>query len=116
MTNLSLTTEKTTKMKNLLFWLTAIVVLTLSSCTTVTDNIKLFPIKAGDKWGYVDDKGQYIINSQFEDAYNFSEGLAAVEKEGVWGYIDKKGNVVIDFKYETADDFGEGLAPVQFLR
>lgn len=113
MTHLSLTTKKTTKMKNLLFGLTSIVVLTFNSCTTDTDNIKLFPIKAGEKWGYVDDKGQYVINSQFEDAYNFSEGLALFKSaDGKYGFIGEDGKYVINPIYKYANSFSEGMACV----
>ena len=45
--------------------------------------------------------------------YNFSEGLAAVRKNGLWGYIDKEGDTVVEFIYDDADDFSEGLAAVR---
>lgn len=113
MTNLSLTTEKITKMKNLLFGLTSFVLLTFNSCKTDTDNIKLFPVKAGEKWGYVDDKGQYVINSQFEDAYNFSEGLALFKSaDGKYGFIGEDGKYVINPIYKYANSFSEGMACV----
>ncbi|MCS6955111.1 MAG: WG repeat-containing protein, partial [Candidatus Calescibacterium sp.] len=113
MTYLYLITEKTIKIKKLLFGLTSFVVLTFNSCTTDTDKIKLFPIKAGEKWGYVDSKGQYVINSQFEDAYNFSEGLALVKSaDGKYGFIDEDGKYVINPIYKDANSFSEGLACV----
>lgn len=113
MTHLSLTTEKITKMKNLLFGLASFVVLTFNSCTTDTDNIKLIPIKAGEKWGYVDDKGQYVINTQFEDAYNFSEGLALFKSaDGKYGFIGEDGKFVINPIYKYANSFSEGMACV----
>ena len=43
----------------------------------------------------------------------FSEGYAAVCKNGKWGYIDKTGREVIPCKYERANPFHEGLASVQ---
>lgn len=42
----------------------------------------------------------------------FSEGYAAVCKNGKWGYIDKTGQEVIPCKYERANPFHEGLASV----
>ncbi|MCX7955372.1 MAG: hypothetical protein N3A01_09335 [Bacteroidales bacterium] len=44
--------RKTIKMKKLLIGLTSFVVLTFNSCTTDIDNIKIFPIKAGEN-GYM---------------------------------------------------------------
>lgn len=38
--------------------------------------IKLIPVKSGEKWGYVDREGHYVINPQFEEADFFREGLA----------------------------------------
>lgn len=44
----------------------------------------------------------------------FSEGYAAVCKNGKWGYIDKTGQEVIPCKYDWANPFHEGLASVRF--
>lgn len=52
------------------------------------------------------------IAPQYEDARQFSDGLAAVKKNGKWGYIDYDNNVVIDFQYDYAWDFNEGYAIV----
>ena len=52
------------------------------------------------------------IAPQYEDAREFSEGLAAVKKNGKWGYIDEENKVVIDFQYDYAWDFNEGKAVV----
>lgn len=100
-------------MKNSLLFLAAATVISFSSCTTETDNVKLFPIKAGDKWGYVDNKGQYVINSQFDDAFNFSEGLALFKStDGKFGFIGEDGKYVVNPIYKDASSFSEGLACV----
>ena len=43
------------------------------------------------KWGYVDQKGHYVVEPQYLDARPFSEGMAAVligdENTGQWGYV-----------------------------
>lgn len=53
-----------------------------------------------------------VVAPQYEDAGQFSEGLAAVKKGGKWGYIDEEGNVVIPFQYDYAWGFNEGYAIV----
>ena len=53
-----------------------------------------------------------MITPQYEDADSFSEGLAAVKKDGKWGYIDETGKTVIPFEYDYAFPFSEGLAVV----
>lgn len=43
--------------------------------------------------------GEIAVPAQYRRAWVFSEGMAAVQKNGNIGFIDHKGNVVIDFKY-----------------
>ena len=57
-------------------------------------------------------KYEQIIAPQYEDAKLFSDGLAAVKKNGKWGYINEKNEVVIDFAYDHAYAFSEGYAVV----
>lgn len=71
-------------------------------------------VEKRDRWGYVDSDGNLVIDCQYDDAENFSEGLAAVENDhDLYGYIDKTGAVVIPFQFEDADSFHEGLAAVE---
>ncbi|MBK8953171.1 MAG: WG repeat-containing protein [Chitinophagaceae bacterium] len=42
----------------------------------------------------------------------FSEGLAAVNKDGKWGYIDEKGKEIIPLKFSFAGSFDSGNAKV----
>lgn len=44
-------------------------------------------MKINGKWGYIDTRGNIIIPLQFEEADQFSEGMAAVKVAGKWGYI-----------------------------
>jgi len=52
---------------------------------------------------------------QFDDARNFSEGLASVEIGDKWGFINKAGVMVIKPQFETPGIlfFSEGLACVE---
>lgn len=43
--------------------------------------------------------GEIAVPAQYRRAWIFSEGLAAVQKNGNIGFIDHKGNVVIDFRF-----------------
>lgn len=83
--------------------------------------IKLPPLKNADglykffkagKWGYKNEAGNVIIKPQFDEAYNFSEGLAAVECNEKVGFINTTGDVVIPYQYDTVCSFSEGLASV----
>lgn len=50
---------------------------------------------------------------KYDDAGNFSEGLAVVRLNDDIGFINKSGEIVIPLKYDAAGDFREGLAPVE---
>jgi len=77
----------------------------------------LFPVKIAGKYGYIDKLGNLIIETQFDYALAFSEGLAAVrvgdEKQAKWGYIDKSGKYVIAPQFDGAESFSGGLAMVR---
>jgi len=62
--------------------------------TQVENSIPLFPIEKDGKWGYIDNTGRIVIKPQFDEARDFSEGLARVTIDGKFGYIDKTGKYV----------------------
>lgn len=62
---------------------------------------------------YYDNTGKVIINDEFDYAYDFSNGLASVKKNGKMGAINKKGKVIIPFEYEWLGRFAEGLIPAR---
>jgi hypothetical protein len=90
----------------------------------------LVPVATKGKWGFMDKTGKLAIAAQFEDAGDFSEGLAPVKIAGelVWcpadesgnregstkryGFIDKTGKLVIPANLESAEPFSEGLAAI----
>jgi hypothetical protein len=67
-------------------------------------------IKVGKKWGFMNQKGEYPIQPQFDEVDIFSEGLAAVKVGAKWGFIDPKGNFVIRPQYDGTGNFSDGLA------
>ncbi len=64
--------------------------------------------------GYIDLKGNVLVKGDFwlTDLQRFSEGLAAVKKNGKYGYINKRGQFVIKPKYVLATPFKNGMAQV----
>ena len=73
----------------------------------------LISVKKNGLWGCWNDKGEEVIPLTYNKVYFFSEGLAAVEKEGKIGFIDEKNNVVIPFQFAPfwTYQFKEGLSP-----
>jgi hypothetical protein len=73
--------------------------------------LELIPVKSGGKWGYINTKGEYIINPQFSDAGFFRDGLArAVSSDGKVGYISKDGKYKIAATFKDGTFFSDGLA------
>ena len=82
-----------------------------TSCTSGRQgqaDYSLLPVKVGDKWGYIDHEGKYVINPQFSRAYFFYEGLAKVEMNGEDGLIDKDGHYVILPQQHDISQFANG--------
>ena len=84
------------------------------------------------KWGYINKKGEQVIDSRFDEANAFSDGLAAVTEKlkadyvdgktgehlipppfSKGGYIDKTGKYVIPPQFDGVWNFSEGLARVR---
>ena len=57
----------------------------------------LFLSKKDGKYGYVDSKGNTVVDYIYDDAREQNEyGYSAIKKDGVWGSIDKEGNTVVE--------------------
>jgi hypothetical protein len=46
------------------------------------------------KWGYIDKAGKVVLPLEYGIATTFSDGLAAVQKDGQWGIIDTQFNLL----------------------
>lgn len=77
------------------------------------DNI-LYPVEINGKYGYINKSGKVIIKPQYDNANDFSEGLAAIKVGINWGYINRAGKIIIKPKFHIANDFHEGLAAVGY--
>lgn len=86
----------------------AIVVFTIGCASSDA----LYRAPDGAKWGYIHSDGTWAIKPIYDDAAQFSEGLAVVEIGGKWGYINQRGQMVIQPQYTDAYSFRDGLARV----
>lgn len=69
--------------------------------TEVLKGNTLFLSKKNGKYGYINEKGEVIIDYIYDDATEQNKfGYVAVQKNGKWGSIDKSGKEVIEPKYK----------------
>lgn len=64
-----------------------------------------------ERFGFIDTKGEVVIEPQFLNIHNFAEGLAVVEKEdSTWMVINKTGEKQFDLPKNTScSHFSDGL-------
>ncbi|WMI69459.1 WG repeat-containing protein [Mangrovimonas sp. YM274] len=73
--------------------------------------------KKDDFVGFINNKGEWVVEPQFDKARAFLNGLAPVMLKNKWGYINTSGELVIDYKFKDADVFSkDGLAPVKLKK
>ena len=66
---------------------------------------KIFLSKKDGKYGYVDKKGNTVIDYIYDDATEQNEyGYAAVKKDGKWGSINKNGEEVAKPQYDLENN------------
>src|SRR5258706_9842498 len=82
---------------------------------TSKDRGALFTITENGLWGYINRKGDVVVEPQFQMAGPFFEGMAEIIENFKVGFIDVTGRVVIKPQFEPAmfRSFREGLAHVQ---
>lgn len=75
--------------------------------------VEYVPYIHNGKCGYViEETMEIVIRCIYEAAFNYSEGLAKVQKNGKYGFIDRDGNVIIPCEYDSADNCYKGIISV----
>jgi len=71
----------------------------------------LYPVKNNDdKWGYINSKGEVIIDFIYDYAGFFADGIAVVSLNGRYGLIDLDANTIVKPQFDYIGNFSEGLA------
>ena len=74
------------------------------ACAHVSDTLTVYSLKG--KRGYLNlVSGKIQIKPKYRHAWQFSEGLAAVDSAGMIGFIDRNDKVMIPFKFRSPHPF-----------
>lgn len=65
------------------------------------------------RYGFINDRGDVVIDFQYDSAQDFSEGLATVQINNTSGAINSRGVIVFKSEFEWIGRFSEGLASVK---
>ncbi|MEM9985071.1 MAG: WG repeat-containing protein, partial [Bacteroidota bacterium] len=67
----------------------------------------------GGRWGFINRKGEFVVNPTYQDIKGFNEGFAAVKQGGLWAYIDEDFQRITDYEFRWVDYFKNGIAEVR---
>lgn len=80
------------------------------------DNKKIYPAYihavGGKKWGYINEKGKYIIKPTFSLAKTFQYKKAIVQKDNLFGVINEVGEYIVQPIYNHINPFHENRAVI----
>jgi hypothetical protein len=62
----------------------------------------------GPSFGYLDARGGVAIPPQYDQAWDFHDGIAVVERAGKCGVIDRDGRIVLAVRYDHCNHLAEG--------
>ncbi|NNF20598.1 MAG: WG repeat-containing protein [Saprospiraceae bacterium] len=73
----------------------------------------LVRIRMGYTWGFANDKGDMVIDPQFEKAWDFEGDYAKVKNGSHYGLIGKSGNIIIPIEYNKIWPPSNGIVVVK---
>ena len=77
----------------------------------VPDESGRYPAKSGEISGYVDESGKWILKTDYDYCYKFTDGVGRVFKDGLWGYINESGEEIVPPIFVDCGEYKNGLAP-----
>ena len=78
------------------------------------DGKNYYIVRNGKKYTYIDANAKSIVPGEYEEAYQFRDGMAAVKKNGKAGFINSKGETVVPFIFEETRNCYDGKAWVKY--
>lgn len=65
------------------------------------------PVKKDSKWGYISKNGKLAIPLDYDDVWDFVDGLAIVKQGDKYGVINQRNRRVIPLEYDYMDVAGD---------
>ncbi len=65
----------------------------------------LAAVKKGENLGYINQKGELVIDAEYQTVWPYNKGLAAVKQNYQWGFIDTTGKFVIEPQFDETEGF-----------
>ena len=59
------------------------------------------PVKVGNVFGFINNKGEWLVQPKYESCGDFKNGYCAVKLNGLWGVIDSNGKEIIPCKFTS---------------
>ena len=73
----------------------------------------LIKVRKDGLFGFVDQTGNVIVNTYWNNVWSYSENRALFTKYNMFGFLNESGKIVISPDYEYAESFSNGLALVK---
>jgi hypothetical protein len=65
------------------------------------------------QYTFINEAGDVVGPTKFEEVKDFHEGIAAVRMNELWGYVDRDLSVLVEPRFRSAGDLSGGLAVVR---
>ncbi|HLG04225.1 MAG TPA: WG repeat-containing protein [Bacteroidia bacterium] len=75
-----------------------------SSCQNDTGKLRA-PARVKDKFGYIDELGNFVVRPKFDDAWSFIRGTAVVKDKNTFKLIGKNGKFISGATYDSVIPF-----------
>lgn len=73
--------------------------------TEIYNQNKIFAKKTGDKWGFIDSKGNKVVDFKYEKVTEVNKfGFAGIKQDDEWGVINNEGEIIVKPKYKLNEN------------
>ncbi len=66
-------------------------------------------VREDGKWGYIDDRGNKVIETKYDSCDVFKNGFGRFKMNGKWGLVDKSGKEIVKAEYENVYSGDNGV-------